>query len=149
MRKERESIYHQVKIVCNNCNKNIKVRTGELYYDSETKLKVEGFKCNHCGEVYVTLISDNKLRSSIALLRDKQYEMQKLVKKQRLDYQFYAANKRHIPQEIIKRWEKRIMTLKNEIDTIINKNKIYEKKLKRKYLKKGGKIAEHVYTKTK
>ena len=149
MRKERESIYHQVKVVCDNCNKNIKVLTGELYYDSETKLKVEGFKCNHCGEVYVTLISDNTLRSSIALLRDKQYEMQKLVKKQGLDYQFYTANKRPIPQEIIKRWEKRITTLKNEIDTIINKNKIYEKKLKRKYLKKGGKIAEHVYAKTK
>ena len=37
MRKERESIYHQVKDVCDNCNKNIKVLTGELNYDSETK----------------------------------------------------------------------------------------------------------------
>ena len=149
MRKERESIYHQVKVVCDNCNKNIKVLTGELYYDSETKLKVEGFRCNHCGTVYVTLISDNKLRASIATLRDKQYEMQQLVKKQQNDYQFYLVNKRSIPQEIIKRWEKRINTVKNEIDTIIKKNKTYEKMLKRKYLKKGGKIAEHVYAKTK
>lgn len=149
MRKERESIYHQVKVVCDNCNKNIKVLTGELYYDSETKLKVEGFRCKYCDKVYVTLISDNTLRASIATLRAKQYEMQQLMKKQRYDYQFYLANKRSIPQEIIKRWEKRITTLKNEIDTIIKKNITYEKMLKRKYLKKGGKIAEHVYAKTK
>jgi hypothetical protein len=146
---EREKMNHQVKVVCDNCNKDIKVMTKELFYDSKTKLRVEGFECPKCGAVYVTLISDNKLRAQIHRLQEKQAALRQQVKRQGYDYQFYETNDRSIPQAIVRRWQKKIMTLKKEIDMMIDRNKKYEAVLKEKYLEQEGEVRDYVYSKVK
>lgn len=147
-RMEREKMYHQVEVVCDNCASEIRVRTKELYYDSKTKLRVEGFECNKCGAIYVTLISDNKLRAMIHRLQEKQEELQYAVKLQGNEYQFYDINNRSIPQDVVRRWQKKIITLKKEVDSMISRNKSYELLLKEKYLMKEGEVRDYVYSKS-
>lgn len=146
---EREKMYHQVEVICDNCASELRVRTKELYYDSKTKLRVEGFECPKCGAIYVTLISDNKLRSMICRLQEKQEELQYAVKLQGNEYQFYDINNRSIPQDVVRRWQKKIITLKKEVDAMISRNKSYELLLKEKYLMKEGEVRDYVYSKTK
>lgn len=146
---EREKMYHQVEVVCDNCASKLRVRTKELYYNSKTKLRVEGFECPKCGAIYVTLISDNKLRAMICRLQEKQEELQYAVKLQGNEYQFYDINNRSIPQDVVKRWQKKIVTLKKEVDAMISRNKSYELLLKEKYLMKEGEVRDYVYSKTK
>lgn len=148
-RMEREKMHHQVEVVCDNCARELKVMTKELYYDSKTKLRVEGFECKHCGAIYVTLISDNKLRAMINRLQEKQVELQQSVKSQGNDYQYYDMNNRSIPQDVVRRWQKKIVTLKREVDTMIDRNKSYELLLKEKYLMKEGEVRDYVYSKAK
>lgn len=148
-RMEREKMHHQVEVVCDNCARELKVMTKELYYDSKTKLRVEGFECKYCGAVYVTLISDNKLRAMINRLQEKQVELQQSVKSQGNDYQYYDMNNRSIPQDVVRRWQKKIVTLKKEIDTMIDRNKSYELLLKEKYLMREGEVRDYVYSKSK
>lgn len=148
-RMEREKMNHQVEVVCDNCARELKVMTKELYYDSKTKLRVEGFECKHCGAIYVTLISDNKLRAMINRLQEKQAELQQAVKSQGNDYQYYDMNNRSIPQDVVRRWQKKIITLKKEVDTMIDRNKSYELLLREKYLMKEGDVRAYVYSKTK
>lgn len=148
-RMEREKMHHQVEVVCDNCARELKVMTKELYYDSKTKLRVEGFECKHCGAIYVTLISDNKLRAMINRLQEKQVELQQSVKSQGNDYQYYDMNNRSIPQDVVRRWQKKIVTLKKEIDTMIDRNKSYELLLKEKYLMREGEVRDYVYSKAK
>ena len=148
-RMEREKMHHQVEVVCDNCATELKVMTKELYYDSKTKLRVEGFECKHCGAIYVTLISDNKLRAMINRLQEKQVELQQSVKSQGNDYQYYDMNNRSIPQDVVRRWQKKIVTLKKEIDTMIGRNKSYELLLKEKYLMREGEVRDYVYSKSK
>lgn len=148
-RMEREKMYHQVEVICDNCASELRVRTKELYYDSKTKLRVEGFECPKCGAIYVTLISDNKLRSMICRLQEKQEELQYAVKLQGNEYQFYDINNRSIPQDVVRRWQKKIVTLKKEVDAMISRNKSYELLLKEKYLMKEGEVRDYVYSKTK
>lgn len=145
---EREKMYHQVEVVCDNCATKLKVMTKELYYDSKTKLRVEGFECKHCGAVYVTVISDNKLRAMINRLQEKQAELQRAVKSQGNDYQFYDMNNRSIPKDVVRRWQKKIITLKKEVDAMISRNKSYELLLKEKYLLKEGEVRAYVYSKS-
>lgn len=148
-RMEREKMHHQVEVVCDNCARELKVMTKELYYDSKTKLRVEGFECKHCGAIYVTLIADNKLRAMINRLQEKQVELQQSVKSQGNDYQYYDMNNRSIPQDVVRRWQKKIVTLKKEIDTMIDRNKSYELLLKEKYLMREGEVRDYVYSKSK
>ena len=148
-RKEREKMYHQVEVVCDNCATKLKVMTKELYYDSKTKLRVEGFECKNCGAIYVTVISDNKLRDMINRLQEKQVELQQAVKSQGNDYQYYDLNNRSIPQDVVRRLQKKIVTLKKEVDTMIDRNKSYELLLREKYLMKEGDVRAYVYSKTK
>lgn len=148
-RKEREKMHHQVEVVCDNCGAALKVMTKELYYDSKTKLRVEGFECKKCGTTYVTLISDNKLRAMINRLQEKQYELQQAVKSQGNDYQFYDMNNRSIPQDVVRRWQTKIVKLKKEVDSMISRNKSYELLLREKYLMKEGDVRAYVYSKTK
>ena len=148
-RMEREKMNHQVEVVCDNCAKELKVMTKELYYDSKTKLRVEGFECKKCGAIYVTLISDNKLRAMINRLQEKQVELQQAVKSQGNDYQYYDLNNRSIPQDVVRRWQKKIVTLKKEVDSMISRNKSYELLLREKYLMKEGDVRAYVYSKTK
>lgn len=148
-RMEREKMYHQVEVICDNCASELRVRTKELYYDSKTKLRVEGFECPKCGAIYVTLISDNKLRAMIHRLQEKQEELQYAVKLQGNEYQFYDINNRSIPQDVVRRWQKKIITLKKEVDAMISRNKSYESLLKEKYLMKEGEVRDYVYSKTK
>ena len=147
-RMEREKMYHQVEVICDNCASELRVRTKELYYDSKTKLRVEGFECPKCGAIYVTLISDNKLRSMIHRLQEKQEELQYAVKLQGNEYQFYDINNRSIPQDVVKRWQKKIVGLKKEVDAMISRNKSYELLLKEKYLMKEGEVRDYVYSKS-
>ena len=144
-----EYVNHQIHVVCDNCANAIKVKTNELFYDSKTKLRVEGFECPKCGAVYVTLISDNKLRAQIHRLQEKQAALRQQVKRQGYDYQFYETNDRSIPQAIVRRWQKKIMTLKKEIDMMIDRNKKYEAVLKEKYLEQEGEVRDYVYSKVK
>ena len=144
-----EYVNHQINIVCDNCDNKIKVKTKELFYDSKTKLRVEGFECPKCGAIYVTLISDNKLRAQIHKLQEKQAALRQQVKRQGYDYQFYETNDRSIPQAIVRRWQKKIMTLKKEIDMMIDRNKKYEAVLKEKYLEQEGEVRDYVYSKVK
>lgn len=144
---EREKMYHQVEVVCDNCASEMRVRTKELYYNSKTKLRVEGFECPKCGAVYVTLISDNKLRAMINRLQEKQEELQYAVRLQGNEYQFYDVNNRSIPQDVVRRWQKKIITLKKEVDSMISRNKSYELLLKEQYLAKEGEVRDYVYSK--
>lgn len=146
-RMEREKMNHQVEVVCDNCATEMKVMTKELYYNSKTKLRVEGFECKNCGAVYVTLIADNKLRAMIHRLQEKQAELQQAVKSQDNDYQFYDVNNRSIPQDVVRRWQKKIVTLKKEVDAMISRNKSYELLLKEQYLAKEGEVRDYVYSK--
>lgn len=144
---EREKMYHQVEVVCDNCASEMRVRTKELYYNSKTKLRVEGFECPKCGAVYVTLISDNKLRAMINRLQEKQEELQYAVRLQGNEYQFYDTHNRSIPQDVVRRWQKKIVTLKKEVDAMIARNKSYELLLKEQYLAKEGEVRDYVYSK--
>lgn len=148
-RKEREKMYHQVEVVCDNCGAELKVMTKELYYDSKTKLRVEGFECKKCGAIYVTVISDNKLRAMINRLQEKQAELQQAVKSQGNDYQYYNMNNRSIPQDVVRRWQTKIVKLKKEVDSMISRNKSYELLLREKYLMKEGDVRAYVYSKAK
>ena len=148
-RKEREKMYHQVEVVCDNCGAELKVMTKELYYDSKTKLRVEGFECKKCGAIYVTVISDNKLRAMINRLLEKQAELQQAVKSQGNDYQYYNMNNRSIPQDVVRRWQTKIVKLKKEVDSMISRNKSYELLLREKYLMKEGDVRAYVYSKAK
>ena len=146
---QREKMNHQIEVICDNCGSELKVMTKELYYNSKTKLRVEGFECKHCSAIYVTVISDNKLRAMIHRLQEKQYELQKAVREQGTDYQFYDMNNRSIPENVVRRWQKKIVTLKKEIDAMIDRNKSYELLLKEKYLLKEGELRDYVYSKAK
>ena len=148
-RLEREKMHHQIEVICDNCATKLKVMTKELYYDSKTKLRVEGFECKHCGAVYVTVLSDNKLRAMINRLQEKQAELQRAVKSQGNDYQYYDMNNRSIPQAVVKRWQTKIVKLKKEVDSMIDRNKSYELLLREKYLLKEGKVRDYVYSRTK
>ena len=82
-------------------------------------------------------------------LQEKQYELQKAVREQGTDYQFYDMNNRSIPENVVRRWQKKIVTLKKEIDAMIDRNKSYELLLKEKYLLKEGEVRDYVYSKAK
>ena len=82
-------------------------------------------------------------------LQEKQAELQRAVKSQGNDYQYYDINNRSIPQDVVKRWQTKIVKLKKEVDSMISENKSYELLLREKYLLKEGKVRDYVYSRTK
>ena len=58
-------------------------------------------------------------------------------------------NNRSIPQDVVKRWQTKIVKLKKEVDSMIDRNKSYELLLREKYLLKEGKVRDYVYSRTK
>lgn len=145
----REKMNHMVEVVCDACGKPIKTYTKELYFNSKTKLRVEGFKCRHCGAVFVTLISDNKLRGLIHEVQEEQDKLTRAVREQSWDYKFYLEHGRKVPDNVVKRWEDKIVNMKKELDKKIQYNRSYELLLRVKYLDKEGEVRDYVYSNIK
>lgn len=145
----REKMNHMVEVVCDKCGKPIKTYTKELYFNSKTKLRVEGFECRHCGAVYVTLISDNKLRGLIHEVQEDKDKLTKAVREQSWDYKYYAEHERKVPDEVVKRWEDKIVKMKKDLDKKVQYNKSYELLLRVKYLDKEGEVRDYVYSNIK
>ena len=118
------------------------VQPSEIYFDGS--IIVEGLRCKHCGQIYVTIITDNKLRDSIYKLQGLQEELKQLRRRQKYDYDFYTNNNRKIPDYLVERWDKKINSKLDEIKATKNFNIKYDKYLRRKYLKKGE-IYNRVY----
>lgn len=139
---ERTNGIKKVHIICDKCKNEMVVQPSEMYFDGS--IIVEGLRCKHCGEIYVTIISDNKLRDSIYKLQGLQEELKQLRRRQQFDYNYYSTNNRKIPNYLIERWDKRINSKLEEIKTVKNFNIKYEKHLRCKYLQRGE-IYNHVY----
>lgn len=132
---QRTTGIKKVHIICDKCKNEMPVQPAEIYFDGS--LIVEGLVCKHCKEIYVTVITDNKLRDSIYQLQILQEELKQLRRRQQFDYDFYTNSNRKIPNYLIERWDKRINSKLEEIKAIKNFNVKYEKYLRRKYLQKG------------
>lgn len=141
-RKKRTQGIKTVHIICDKCKKEMPIQPSEIYFDGS--IIVEGLKCKHCGEIYVTIITDNKLRDSIYKLQGLQEELKQLRRQQKFNYDFYTNTNRKIPSYIVKRCETQINSKLEEIKTVKNFNIKYEKHLRCKYLKKGE-IYNRVY----
>lgn len=139
---ERTNGIKKVHIICDKCKNEMVVQPSEMYFDGS--IIVEGLRCKHCGEIYVTIISDNKLRDSIYKLQGLQEELQQLRRQQKFNYDFYTNTNRKIPSYIVNRCETKINSKLEEIKTVKNFNIKYEKYLRRKYLQRGE-IYNHVY----
>ena len=139
---ERINGIKKVHIICDKCKNEMPIQPSEIYFDGS--IIVEGLKCKHCGEIYVTIITDNKLRDSIYKLQGLQEELKQLRRRQKYDYGFYTNSGRKIPNYLVARWEKKINNKLEEIKTVKNFNIEYDKYLRSKYLKKGE-IYNRVY----
>lgn len=139
---ERTNGIKRVHIICDKCKKDMPVQPSEIYFDGS--IIVEGLICKHCGQIYVTIITDNKLRDSIYKLQGLQEELKQLRRRQKYDYDFYTNNNRKIPDYLVERWDKKINSKLDEIKATKNFNIKYDKYLRRKYLKKGE-IYNRVY----
>lgn len=139
---ERTNGIKRVHIICDKCKKEMLVQPSEIYFDGS--IIVEGLRCKHCGQIYVTIITDNKLRDSIYKLQGLQEELKQLRRRQKYDYDFYTNNNRKIPDYLVERWDKKINSKLDEIKATKNFNIKYDKYLRRKYLKKGD-IYNRVY----
>lgn len=139
---ERTNGIKRVHIICDKCKKEMLVQPSEIYFDGS--IIVEGLRCKHCGQIYVTIITDNKLRDSIYKLQGLQEELKQLRRRQKYDYDFYTNNNRKIPNYLVERWDKKINSKLDEIKATKNFNIKYDKYLRRKYLKKGE-IYNRVY----
>lgn len=139
---ERTNGIKKVHIICDKCKNEMPVQPSEIYFDGS--IIVEGLKCKHCGEIYVTIITDNKLRNSIYKLQGLQEELKQLRRRQKFNYDFYKNNNRKIPSYVLERWDKKINSKLEEIKAIKNFNVKYDKYLRRKYLQRGE-VYNHVY----
>lgn len=120
-------------VVCDKCGKSINIIPKELDFITKYKIKVEGFICPNCKQKYITVITDNKLRASIYRLQQKRSELEKVVKAQKNDYEGYLKNKKSIPNNVVDRWELKIVKLKKECDELLKSNQDYEKQLRGAY----------------
>lgn len=139
---QRTTGIKKIHAICDKCKEELPVRPAEIYFDGS--IIVEGLVCKHCKEIYVTVITDNKLRDSIYQLQILQEELKQLRRRQQSDYDFYTNNKRKIPNYLVERWETKINSKLEEIKNVKNFNVKYEKHLRRKYLQKGE-VYNHVY----
>ena len=141
-RAERKKGINRVHAICDKCKNELPVQPAEIYIDN--LIIVEGMRCKHCGQTYVTVITDNKLRDSIFKLQELREELIQLRRKQKFDYDFYTNDGRKIPNYLVERWEKKINNKLEEIKTLKNYNIKYEKYLRRKYLQRGE-VYKNVY----
>ena len=141
-RAERTKGIKRVHAICDKCKNELPVQPTEIYIDN--LIIVEGMRCKHCGQTYVTVITDNKLRDSIFKLQELREELIKLRRKQKFDYDFYTNDGRKIPNYLVERWDKRINDKLEEIKATKNYNIKYEKYLRRKYLQRGE-VYKNVY----
>lgn len=60
----------KTEVKCDKCEEIFSAYVKELYFNNRTGLIVEGYTCPKCGEEYITLVSDNKLRKILVQVAD-------------------------------------------------------------------------------
>lgn len=124
----------QLEVRCDKCSKDFKAVVKPLHH-LEHNIIIEGFKCPKCKSEYITLISDNKLRTKMAQVADAKRAYDAACKQRGHEFQDFRSKNRQIPEYIVERWEKKTKELYNTYLTLHNEAKSMEVVLTKAYLK--------------
>lgn len=123
----------QVNVKCDKCGKEFKASAKVLHRPGQDII-IEGFKCPQCKAEYITLISDNELRSKIAQVVDAKQLYDTACKQRGFEFNDFKSKGRKIPKFIVDRWEVKTKKLYDNYLKLHNEAKRMEVTLTKAYL---------------
>ena len=124
-----------MKVKCEQCNKEFKMKVMQLEYIPDGKIIIEGFQCPHCHKEYITTVTDNKLREGIFRAKQLNDEIIELNRKQDKEYAAYMEDVGRVPIALCKHYAQQLEELQYKYRGVCRSNKALGKQLKERYCK--------------